>query len=121
MEHFWTVNVPASLIIALETKMRLIGPTTGDGRSFLTEKAVDQLGSLKISIRSREHPPPHFTVWHNGETANFDICTGEPLTGNSLRKWHKAIRAWHSENRDLLIQEWNLSRPSDCPVGAVKC
>jgi hypothetical protein len=87
----------------------------------LNEQLIDQLDGLRIEIFSREHPPPHFRVSYQGETNNFDICSGEPLKQDGLSKYHRKIRKWHRANRDLLVNAWNERRPADCPVGEVQC
>ncbi|MBL8695206.1 MAG: DUF4160 domain-containing protein [Planctomycetes bacterium] len=90
--------------------------------STLTEKElVDQVDGLRITVRSREHGPPHFHVEYQGEDASFEICSGNPLVGGALRKWTKTIREWHKQNRATLIATWNRNRPTDCPVGPVTC
>lgn len=116
----WTVEIDESVIrdlkMCLETESLVV-----NGRILLQEHVIDRLGSIKVEIFSNEHPPPHFRVSVQGETNNFDICSGQPLNGNSLRTHFRAIRKWHQNNRDYLIQKWNESRPSDCPVGDVMC
>lgn len=97
------------------------GPIIDDqGRRFLTEETVATLdGGLKVQIFSREHPPPHFRVFYAGENAHFSISDCQKLVGG-LAKWERTIRAWHAENKGKLIEVWNRTRPSDCPVGAYR-
>jgi len=92
-----------------------------EGLRRLEEQLVASLNGLKIEVFSREHPPPHFRVIYQGQSNNFDICTGEPLQGDALKKWHRNIKEWHGKHRQKLIEAWNSSRPSDCPVGEVHC
>ncbi|UVT20815.1 MAG: DUF4160 domain-containing protein [Nitrospira sp.] len=93
------------------------GPLQNDqGQRLLGEELVDHLNGLRIEIFSNEHPPPHFRVRYAGETANFTIKDCRKLNGG-LDKWERNIRAWHKVHKTCLIQVWNRTRPSDCPVG----
>jgi len=94
------------------------GPIIDDqGRRFFMEETVATLdGGLKVQVFSREHPPPHFRVLYAGDNADFAISDCRKLVGG-LAKWERTIRAWHAENKDKLIEVWNRTRPSDCPVG----
>src|SRR5262249_20450266 len=80
---------------------------------------VDRFGGLKIEVFSNEHPPPHFRVRCNGETANYRIDNCEQLNGG-LGRHYREIKDWHSIHKSKLIQKWNSSRPTDCPVGVYR-
>ncbi len=115
-ETEWSVDVPLKVAEELARSFQL-GPILDDSRKrFLTEELVANLNGLKIEIFSREHPPPHFRINYAGETANYSIKDCTQLNG-SLKKWYRNIRDWHSQNKNLLIETWNKTRPSDCPVG----
>jgi hypothetical protein len=88
----------------------------GSGIRLLTEREVDRIGGLKVEVCSDEHPPPHFRVSYQGETANYRISDGTELNGG-LDRDSRNIRKWHAKNKALLVDEWNQSRPTDCPVG----
>jgi hypothetical protein len=94
-----------------------LGPITDDkGSRLLLEELVATLDGLRIHIFSDEHPPPHFRVSYAGETADFYISAGAKLVGG-LKKWERTIRAWHATHKAELIDVWNRTRPTDCPVG----
>ncbi|MBP6738650.1 MAG: DUF4160 domain-containing protein [Leptospiraceae bacterium] len=93
------------------------GPMNEKGKHRLTEETIASIGALKIQIFSNEHPPPHFRVILNDLSNNFTIKNCEPLNGDSLKKYFRNIRKWHSENKETLIAKWNSSRPTHCPVG----
>lgn len=96
------------------------GPIIDDrGMRYLTEDLVANFNGLRVQIFSREHPPPHFRVTYAGETADFSIGNCTKLAGG-LSKWERTIRAWHAGNKEKLIDVWNRTRPSDCPVGAYR-
>ncbi|MGO8930357.1 MAG: DUF4160 domain-containing protein [Limisphaerales bacterium] len=93
------------------------GPIIDDqGRRRIDEVQVARLGALSIQILSDEHPPPHFRVSYQGETANYRISDGGQMNGG-LTRFYRNIRRWHSQNKQLLINTWNARRPTNCPVG----
>ena len=81
---------------------------------------VDRTKGLKIEIRINEHPPPHFHVMCQGEDVSFSIEDGVRLRGvKGLERWDRHIYERWFEHRSLLIDRWNASRPSNCPVGLI--
>ncbi|MEJ2630875.1 MAG: DUF4160 domain-containing protein [Acidihalobacter sp.] len=94
----------------------VIGETTRGIRRTALEHKVGVLGKLKFEVFSNEHPPPHFRVSYNGESANYSIKDCSKLSGD-LNFYQKNIRLWHRENKQKIIDKWNSTRPSDCPVG----
>jgi hypothetical protein len=116
MSKEWVVMASDDAIEALADSIQA-GPIINEqGQRVLTEETVGNLNGLKIEIFAREHPPPHFRVLYAGETANFSISDCSKLNGG-LAKWEKNIKEWHSNNKQKLINVWNKTRPSDCPVG----
>jgi len=111
----WAVDlegdVLAELLSALENR---------SGESDHIEFLVGFNKGLKIEIFADEHPPPHFRVLYQGETNNFRISDGIPMNGDGLRQYFRDIRKWHKKNKQVLIDTWNRTRPSDCPVGMYK-
>jgi hypothetical protein len=96
------------------------GPILNDqGMRFLPEHTVARVNGLKIEVFSNEHPPPHFRVIYQGETANYSIEDCEKLNGG-LSKFDRNIRKWHEKHKQDLVSAWNTSRPSNCPVGPVQ-
>jgi hypothetical protein len=115
----WDIRVTKDLEESL-TKDFMLGQIINDqGLRFLTEEKVATLNGLKIQIFSNEHPPPHFRVKYAGETANFTIKDCTKINGG-LNKWERNIRYWHASNKQNLINVWNNTRPSDCPVGVYR-
>ncbi len=90
-----------------------------EGRLYLTFVEVARVNGLKIFIRHREHPPPHFHVKSGDVNASFDISTGELLEGKIGNREKGLVQWWHGRARQQLIQVWNQTRPSDCPVGPI--
>lgn len=114
MEREWVVE-DAELTSSLE-KSFIQGPMMEDGRRLLVEETVGRFGAFKVQVFSNEHPPPHFRVVYNGETANYSIKDCTKLNGG-LGRWEWNIRDWHSKNKLKLIAVWDRTRPDDCPVG----
>ena len=82
---------------------------------------VARVNGLSIKIWADEHPPPHFHVTYQGENASFSILDCCRLRGETeLKRYDTAIRSWWSKNQKLLIDEWNVSRPTGCPVGPIR-
>jgi hypothetical protein len=113
----WSVDAP-ELSRSLAASFQL-GPIMENGLRYLGEELVATLDGLRIQIFSREHPPPHFRVTYAGESADFEISNCAKLVGG-LKKWERTIRTWHATNKDRLIEVWDRTRPTDCPVGAYR-
>ena len=78
---------------------------------------LDRIGSLRVQVFSKEHPPPHFRVICSAGRNDFRISNCTPLHGNELGHFFHEIRQWHKTHKQDLIAAWNHTRPSDCPVG----
>jgi hypothetical protein len=118
MNREWTVN--AEDLARSLAQSFLQGPIIDDrGTRMLGEELVATLDGLRIHIFSREHPPPHFRVTYAGESADFQISDCAKLVGG-LKNWERTIRTWHAGHKDDLIETWNRTRPTDCPVGAYR-
>jgi hypothetical protein len=116
MSKEWIVGAPEKSVKELIASFQAGPIINNQGQRYLTEELVERLNGLKIEIFSKEHPPPHFRVLYAGETANFSISDCSKLNGG-LKKWEKNIKEWHSNNKQTLIEVWNKTRPSNCPVG----
>ncbi len=82
---------------------------------------VDLYKGIKFEIFSREHPPPHFHVSYQGQSAAFSIDTCERLRGNRGLEWNEsAIRKWWKDNKEKLTEIWKRTRSTNCPVGKIK-
>jgi hypothetical protein len=82
---------------------------------------VARVNGLSIKILADEHPPPHFHVSYQGGNASFSILDCERLPGIiGLERFDGKIRNWWGQNRSHLIEKWNISRPTDCPVGRIE-
>jgi len=78
---------------------------------------IDSIGSLKIYINPNEHTPPHFHVNCQGINAAFTIKDCKMLKGMIDRSYIDKLRKWHLKNKELLIEVWDRTRPTNCPVG----
>jgi hypothetical protein len=81
---------------------------------------VAKVGGLIVKIWADEHPPPHFHVDYDGQSASFSIVSCDRLPGVvGLERYERTIKRWWQKNKPLLVEKWNASRPSDCCVGPV--
>lgn len=117
----WSVVVEGDLRDELLTMINIYKSSQKLGGEQILEQVVDIVRNVRIEIYVKEHPPPHFHIRLQGQSASFDICTGKLLRGDARRVPYQAIRNWHKNNREKLIETWNNLRPSDCPVGKVEC
>lgn len=116
----WTLVVPTGLVSELEDCIAK-GPIIDDfGKRLFEEELFDRINGLKIELFSKEHPPPHFRVCFQNECNNFSIKDCTPLNGKTLSRYFRNIKKWHNKNKDQLIDFWNKTRPTDCPVGLYK-
>jgi len=93
---------------------------TPEGNSTVKfeKRLVERTNNLKIEVFSNEHPPPHFRVKYQGSTANFTISDCSCINGDeAIIKFKKNIFKWWKKNKSKIIDAWDSSRPSDCPVG----
>ena len=90
-----------------------------DGTLLSTRQRVTQLQGLVLEIYPREHPPPHFHVRGGDVDASFSILDCSLLQGQITRGDLELIQLWHAHSRGRLIEVWNATRPSDCPVGPI--
>lgn len=90
----------------------------GYGEHLVTKEFVDRINGVKVEVFANEHPPPHFRVKYQGSTANFRISDCGLLNGSGeVLKYEKNVRLWWKVKKQTLIDAWNKSRPTDCPVG----
>lgn len=89
------------------------------GDLILTEQRqlVTRLTGLKIEIYPNEHAPPHFHVNGPGARVSFAIKDCSVIDGVPSGKLHRTIRYWHREAKPKLIEVWDSTRPTSCPVG----
>ncbi len=119
-DPFWSVDVPRALVTELQRDLRerdlMARAARATGSGPMMEFLVDNYGALTITVRSDEHPPPHFHVRCGRAEASFRLSDGGMIAGN-LKREARNIQRWYLRNRARVIDAWNVSRPSDCPVG----
>lgn len=91
-----------------------------EGRLYKILELVAQVNGLRIVIRPDEHPPPHFHVTGGDVDAAFSIVTGDFLKGSIDNRKKRLVEYWYKPSRRKLIDVWNRTRPSDCPVGPIE-
>ena len=116
----WAMPVDDSAVQTLKQSLRLHDLTAAKaGSADQPEFLVDRFSGLKVEVFAREHGKPHFRVKCGDESANYTIEDCTQLNGG-LQRQYRLIREWHATNKQRLIDKWNSSRPSDCPVGAYR-
>jgi hypothetical protein len=80
---------------------------------------VERINGLKIHIYAKEHGPPHFHVVSADINVSFKIEDCSCLEGTVDRRTRDLIVHWHGIARQKLIDIWNRTRPTDCPVGPI--
>ena len=90
-----------------------------DGSLYNIKQLVARVNGLKIEVYSREHPPPHFHITGGGIDATFTIDECKHLEGKIGGRERALVEWWYKRSRPMLIDIWNKTRPSDCPVGPV--
>jgi hypothetical protein len=90
-----------------------------DGRLLHVRARVERLGALDIVVQPREHAPPHFHVRVGHIDASFRIEDCSLLAGEIDGRSRDLVERWYRVGRPKLIQKWNETRPSDCPVGPI--
>lgn len=84
-------------------------------------KAIDLINNkIKVEIRTNDHLPPHFHVSIDEQKAAFTIMECTQMNGNIENKYLKSIKKWYKKNRNVLICQWNLTRPSDKEYTKIK-
>jgi Domain of unknown function (DUF4160) len=96
--------------------------TSQNGQQSLleTRELVERVNGLKIHIFGNEHAPPHFHVQSAEINAAFAIRDCALLEGTVDSKTKKLIVYWHRMSIAKLVEVWNRTRPTDCPVGPIK-
>jgi hypothetical protein len=90
-----------------------------DGTLYNIKQLVARVNGLKVEIFSREHPPPHFHISGGGIDATFSLADCAHLEGEIPGRERRLVEWWYERSRTQLIQEWNKTRPDNCPVGPV--
>ena len=115
----WNIELAGTPLDELQQCFR-DGPLHEGGKREKIKHLVGHLKGLKIEIFSDEHPPPHFRVKFSGESNSFRIADGSPIyPDGDLKKYFRNIKKWHAKNKQFLVQTWNDTRPSGCPVGKI--
>jgi len=88
------------------------------GEVVFKRKRVDTIEHYNVEVRISEHAPPHFHVISDKLNASFNLMDCSLLKGNASKNDIAKIQAWYKQKRNFIINQWNETRPSNCPVGA---
>jgi hypothetical protein len=92
----------------------------GERHLLLGRVLVDRINGLKIHIYAQDHAPPHFHVKSANFNASFTIDACVLLEGSVDGKTRELVTYWHSVCRPKLIEIWNNTRLTNCPVGPIR-
>jgi len=90
-----------------------------DGTLLVIRQLVSYVSGLRIEIFPNEHPPPHFHVTAADIDATFSVQECSLLNGTIGGRQKDLVQWWYKHARPKLIQIWNDTRPTDCPVGPI--
>ncbi len=89
----------------------------GDGSPFIRFTVKNENG-VKVYIRPKEgnHNIPHFHFCYGGNSASYEIASGERLTEErGIRKIDKKVKEYWKQKHEqyVLANVWNKTRPGD--------
>jgi hypothetical protein len=113
-------DLAETLEVLLNSGCTVCGEPGGEQKLRFTRELVARINGLKIEIYADEHVPPHFHVRSANIDAAFAIHDCALLKGTIDGKTRKLIVYWHSKSRQKLVEVWNRTRPTDCPVGPIQ-
>lgn len=90
-----------------------------DGSLYEVRQLVEEVRGLRIEVFAKEHPPPHFHISGGNIDAVFSIADCQFLEGRIGGRERRLVEWWYQRSRLRLIEAWNSTRPSDCPVGPI--
>ena len=70
---------------------------------------------IRMYLGKKEHNPPHFHTYYQGNKAVIDIKSCELTDGNIPRRQVKLIEAWAELHRDELLADWELAQNGEIP------
>jgi hypothetical protein len=119
----YIVAIPDELAFQLEQEIwqaERAARSPRPGGQFMPEFLVVRVNGFKAEIFADEHPPPHFRISVGSSTANYRIDDFSRMNGTGeVLRYEKIVRKWWHSNQTILIETWNTTRPTDCPVGKI--
>jgi hypothetical protein len=72
---------------------------------------IQTIGSIKIDIYSREHPPPHFHAKYAEHEEFIEIDTLITYAGKLPKIQRKRITDWAANNKEFLLKVFKQLNP----------
>lgn len=72
---------------------------------------LQTIGSIKIDIYSREHPPPHFHAKYVEYEELIEIETLETYAGKLPKVRRKMVTDWAANNKEFLLNVFRQLNP----------
>lgn len=90
-----------------------------DGTLYFIKQLVERVNGLQIHVYPNEHPPPHFHVKSPNVDASFTVSDCRLLHGKIDGRQASLVQWWYERARPKVVEAWNASRPTDCPIGPI--
>ena len=86
------------------------------GRMTLTKgvlvPTISMFYGVVIRMYWKDHMPPHFHAYYQGDSAVFDL-DGNLLEGGLPKKQTTLVAAWTTIHHDELLANWDLAQQKD--------
>jgi Domain of unknown function (DUF4160) len=70
---------------------------------------------IRVRMRWREHPPPHFHVEYQGHKASIEIESLEIIRGRLPKRARVLVLEWAMQHRGEIRQAWNSVQNRQSP------
>jgi len=67
---------------------------------------IAQFYGITVLMYYDDHPPPHVHARYAGWNAQFDIATGDPISGTLPRRAARLVKEWIELHREALAANW---------------
>jgi hypothetical protein len=83
-----------------------------NGQLICIKVLIERINDLRVEIRPRDHPPPHFHIIGPNFNVSFEIESGDLLEGQIDPPHFQKIKWWHNRARAKLNAIWDNTRPT---------
>ena len=90
---------------------RIRFPDNNDPSNEAGMGKLHQIGKVIIRVYPNDHLPPHFHVIAPDDEALIEIDSLAVLAGSIGKAHRRAVMAWATDNRRIIVAEWNRINP----------
>ena len=76
---------------------------------------ISRFFGIVIKMHLKDHAPPHFHVRYGSFSCAINIRTLEVIAGRVPRRALALTLEWAAENREALMEDWNLCANGQTP------